>query len=104
VAERIQDERLKVTLAGARFFIAKLSLEHEAQEYDRWFMEVEEIAHHGETSKIQSSICLYYILRMHLSCLTAEFEQGFHYFVEAGKILSAILGFTTIVVISTMVL
>ncbi|MGL4620608.1 MAG: PAS domain-containing protein, partial [Chroococcidiopsis sp.] len=95
VAERVQDEPLKVILAGAKFFIAKLSLGQEAQEHNRWFMEAEEIVHHDEPSQIQFSICLYYILRMHLACLTAEFEQGFHYFVEAGKILNSVVGFTT---------
>ncbi|MBC1221195.1 AAA family ATPase [Nostoc sp. UCD121] len=95
VAEQIQDELSKVALAGAKFFIAKLALGQAAQEHDRLLRETEKIVHQGETSQIRFSICLYYILRMHLSCLTADFEQGYHYFVEAGKILNSIVGFTT---------
>ncbi|MBN3907930.1 MAG: AAA family ATPase [Nostoc sp. NMS1] len=95
VAEQIQDELSKVALAGAKFFIAKLALGQAAQEHDRLLRETEKIVHQGETSQIRFSICLYYILRMHLSCLTADFEQGCHYFVEAGKILNSIVGFTT---------
>ncbi|MEP0873070.1 AAA family ATPase [Trichocoleus desertorum AS-A10] len=95
VAEQIQDELAKVALAGAKFFIAKLTLGQAAQEHDRSLRETEKIVHQGETSQIQFSICLYYILRMHLSCLTADFEQGRYYLVEAGKILNSIVGFTT---------
>jgi PAS domain S-box-containing protein len=95
VAEQIQDELAKVALAGAKFFIAKLTLGQAAQEHDQSLRETEKIVHQGETSQIQFSICLYYILRMHLSCLTADFEQGCHYFVEAGKVLNSIIGFTT---------
>ncbi|MFN6487380.1 MULTISPECIES: AAA family ATPase [unclassified Nostoc] len=95
VAEQIQDELSRVALAGAKFFIAKLALGQAAQEHDQLLRETEKIVHQGETSQIRFSICLYYILRMHLSCLTADFEQGCHYFVEAGKILNSIVGFTT---------
>jgi PAS domain S-box-containing protein len=95
VAEQIQDELAKVALAGAKFFIAKLALGQAAQEYDQLLRGTEKIVHQGETSQIRFSICLYYILRMHLACLTADFEQGCHYFIEAGKILNSIVGFTT---------
>ncbi|MBR8833483.1 MAG: AAA family ATPase [Stigonema ocellatum SAG 48.90 = DSM 106950] len=95
VAEQIQDELAKVALAGAKFFVAKLALGQEAQEHDQLLRETEKIVHQGETSQIRFSICLYYILKMHLSCLTADFEQGCHYFVEAGKILNSVVGFTT---------
>ncbi|WP_448265683.1 PAS domain-containing protein [Nostoc sp. DSM 114159] len=95
VAKQIQDELAKVALAGAKFFIAKLALGQAAQEHEQLLRETEKIVHRGETSQIRFSICLYYILRMHLSCLTADFEQGCHYFVEAGKILNSIVGFTT---------
>ncbi|MDZ7966131.1 MAG: AAA family ATPase [Nostoc sp. DedSLP03] len=95
VVEQIQDERSRVALAGAKFFIAKLALGQASQESDRSLRETKKIVDRGETSQIRSSICLYYILRMHLSCLTADFEQGCHYFVEAGKILNSIVGFTT---------
>ncbi|MBH8577437.1 AAA family ATPase [Nostocaceae cyanobacterium CENA369] len=95
VVEQIQDERSRVALAGAKFFIAKLALGQAAQESARSLKETKKIVDRGETSQIRSSICLYYILRMHLSCLTADFEQGCHYFVEAGKILNSIVGFTT---------
>ncbi|MBD1850982.1 AAA family ATPase [Leptolyngbya sp. ST-U4] len=95
VAEQIQDELAKVALAAARFFIAKLALGQAAQEHDQLLRETEKIVHQGETSQIQFSICLYYILRMHFSCLTADFEQGRYYLVEAEKILNSIVGFTT---------
>ncbi|MBW4430471.1 MAG: AAA family ATPase [Pelatocladus maniniholoensis HA4357-MV3] len=95
VVEQIQDERSRVALAGAKFFIAKLTSGQAAQESDRSLRETKKIVDRGETSQIRSSICLYYILRMHLSCLTADFKQGCHYFVEAGKILNSIVGFTT---------
>jgi PAS domain S-box-containing protein len=95
VAEQIQDELAKVALAGAKSFIAKLALGQAIQEHNRSIWETEKIVHQGETSQIRFSICLYYILRMHLSCLTADFEQGCHYFIEAGKILNSIVGFTT---------
>jgi len=95
VAEQIQDELAKVALAGAKFFIAKLALGQAAQEHAQSLRETEKIVHQGETSQIQFSICLYYILRMHLSCLSADFEQGCYYLVEAEKILNSIVGFTT---------
>ncbi|MBV8887535.1 MAG: serine/threonine-protein kinase PknK, partial [Chroococcidiopsidaceae cyanobacterium CP_BM_RX_35] len=94
VAEQIQDELSKVALAGTKFFIVKLALGQAAQEHAQLLRETEKIVHQGETSQIRFSICLYYILRMHLSCLTADFEQGYHYFVEAGKILNSVIGFT----------
>ncbi len=95
VVEQIQDERSRVALAGAKFFITKLTLGQSAQERDRSLRETKKIVDRGETSQIRSSICLYYILRMHLSCLTADFEQGWYYLVGAEKILNSIVGFTT---------
>ncbi len=94
VAERLQDELLRVALAGAKIFVTRLGLAP-AQEDDRSFSKAEAIIRQGETSQTLLSVCLYYILRMHLACLTATFEQGYHYFIEAGKILNAVLGFTT---------
>ena len=95
VAEQIQDELLKVALAGASSFISKLTLGEDIQERRKSFMELEKIVYQGETSQMRLSLCLYYILKMHLSCLTADFEQGFHYLTEAGKILNSVVGFTT---------
>jgi PAS domain S-box-containing protein len=94
VAERFQDEVLRVALAGAKIFVTKLSL-GQTQENDRAIVEAEAIICRGETSQTLLSVCVYYILRMHLSCLTANFEQGYHYFIEAGKISNAAAGFTT---------
>ncbi len=94
VAEKIQEELFRVALAGARIFIAKLRL-GQTQEQKHSIEEAETIVRHGETSQAWLSVCLYYILRMHLACLTEDFEQGYHYFIETGKILNAVLGFTT---------
>ena len=94
VRHPIQDKLLKLALVGAKLFVAKLALE-EAQEHDRLLMEAEEIVRHGKTTQPRLSFCLYYIFRMHLSCLTADFEQGYHYFIEAGKIINSSIGLTT---------
>ena len=94
VAERLQDELLRVALAGAKVFVKKLSLA-QAQQDDRSIAEAEVIVHQGEISQTWLAVCPCYILRMHLACLTENFEQGYHYFIEAGKILNAAVGFTT---------
>ncbi|MBW4470729.1 MAG: AAA family ATPase [Stenomitos rutilans HA7619-LM2] len=93
VAEQVQDELLKVALAGAKIFVAKLL--RQVQKDDRVIVEAEEIVQQGEATQTLLSVCLYYILRMHLACLTADFERGHHYFIEAGKILNSVVGFTT---------
>lgn len=94
VAERLQDELLRVALAGAEIFVEKLSL-GQAQEDKHSIDEAEAIICQGEASQTPLSFCLDYILKMHLSCLTEDFEQGFHYFIEAGKFLNSVVGFTT---------
>ncbi|MCC5615627.1 AAA family ATPase [Nostoc sp. CHAB 5836] len=94
LAERHQEEVLRVALAGAKIFVTRLGLA-QAQEDDQSFSKAEAIIRQGETSQTLLSVCLYYILRIYLACLTANFEQGYHYFIEAGKILTAALGFTT---------
>jgi predicted ATPase/signal transduction histidine kinase len=93
VAERLQGQLLRVALAGAKIF-TKLSL-GQAQEEDQSIAEAEAIVRQGEISQAWFAVCLYYILRMHLACLTENFEQGYHYFIEAGKVLNAVGGFTT---------
>ena len=93
-AERLQDELLRVALVGAEIFVTKLS-SGQTQEDDRAIAEAETIIRQGEISQTWLAVCPYYILRMHCSCLTANFEQGYHYFIEAEKVLNAAVGFTT---------
>ncbi|MEG3858969.1 trifunctional serine/threonine-protein kinase/ATP-binding protein/sensor histidine kinase [Microcoleus sp. herbarium12] len=89
VADKIQDRTLRLSLGGADFFATKLRVE-QAREGNRWL--IEQAIDEGETSQ---ATCLYYILRMHLACLTADFEPGLYYFTEAEKILNYVVGFTT---------
>ena len=48
-----------------------------------------------ESSQIWHSVCIYYILRMHLSCLMENFEVGLNYATKAEQILSSVTGYTT---------
>lgn len=55
----------------------------------------EEVIQQGEATQAWFSVCLYYILRMHLACLDADFQAGLRCEIAASKILNAISGFTS---------
>ncbi len=95
LTEQFKDELLSIALAGAKIFTNKLCLGQDAREQDSLISEAEKIIHSGEVSQAWFAVGLYYILLMHLSCLTANFEEGLNYATKAGKILNSVVGFTT---------
>ncbi len=94
VAQKDQNELLLLALAGANIFIMNLCQEPEGKLAEALMTE-EELVDRAQTSQSLFSQCLYYILKMHLCCLTGNFDQALYYTTEAGKILSSIAGFTT---------
>ncbi|MGD1807017.1 trifunctional serine/threonine-protein kinase/ATP-binding protein/sensor histidine kinase [Dapis sp. BLCC M126] len=95
VADKVQNELVQVALATAKIFVTKLCLEQETEKGNDAMIEVEQTITRIEASQIWVSVCLYYILRMHLSCLTGNFEVGLNYLIKAKQIINYIQGFTT---------
>ncbi|WP_426559117.1 AAA family ATPase, partial [Dapis sp. BLCC M172] len=88
VADKIQNELVQVALGAAQIFVTQLCLDQEAEKAEKTITTV-------EASQIWFSVCIYYILRMHLSCITENFEVGLNYTRKAEEIISYIKGFTT---------
>ncbi len=91
-SRKIQDSVLRTSLAGAEFFVKKLSLD---EDIENSIVHIEEIIDQSERSQVGMGLVPYYILRMHISCLTADFAEGLIYTEKAEKMLNALLGFTT---------
>ena len=94
IADKIKDELLWVALAGANIFTHKLCCDR-AEQSAELITSAEKTIQQGETAQTWFSVCLYYILKMHVACLTADFEAGLRYEIAAGKALDAASGFTT---------
>ncbi|MGD1807507.1 ATP-binding sensor histidine kinase [Dapis sp. BLCC M126] len=92
VGDKIQHEIMQVILAGAKIFVTKLCQGKEAEKGDDAMIEIEKTITYVEASKISFSVCIYYILRMHLSCLTENFEIGLNYATKAKPFLNYIKG------------
>ncbi|MGB3532236.1 MAG: serine/threonine-protein kinase PknK, partial [Microcoleaceae cyanobacterium] len=95
IADKIKDKLLQTALAAAKIFITNLCLEEDTQEYNDLMIDAEKVIADGEASQTELALCLCYILRMHLCCLTANFEQGSYYRMKAESILNSVKGFTT---------
>ncbi|XGV88162.1 MAG: trifunctional serine/threonine-protein kinase/ATP-binding protein/sensor histidine kinase [Limnothrix sp. BL-A-16] len=95
VAKHTQDELLRVALAGARSFIMHLGVKQNTQTLDQEILEVEKIVQDGAASQAWLSVCLSYVLKIHLCCLKGDFQQGYDQLVETEKRMSAIGGATT---------
>ena len=100
VGEQFQDILLNVALAGARIFVTRLIEERSVSSDttdktgDRSMAIAEQVIRQGEQSQAQLTLCFYYILRMQLACLMAEFQEGYDYSIAAGKIVNSAIGFT----------
>ena len=94
VGKKDQNELLLLALAGANIFITDLCQERDGQ-VAKTLISEEELVERAKTSQSWLSLCLYYILKMHFSCLIGNFDRASYYTTEAGKILSSIAGFTT---------
>ncbi len=95
VADKIKDELVQLALAAAKVFVTKLCLDKETEKEDNSIIEVEKIIASIEASQMWFAVCIYYILRMHLCCLTENFEVGLNYAIKASKILSYVAGYPT---------
>nr|MDJ0518547.1 ATP-binding protein [Trichodesmium sp. MO_231.B1] len=95
VANRIQNELMQVVFAAGKTFVTILCLDQEAEKDNDAMIELEKMIASIEASQIWFSACLYYILRMHLSCLIRNFEVGLNYATKAEQILDSVRGFTT---------
>jgi GAF domain-containing protein len=95
VAKKVRDELLWGALAGAKIFIAELCTVQNQREANPAMTAAEKIIHRGAASQNKFSVCIYYILRIHLACLMEDFELGLNYIKKAGKILNSAIGFTT---------
>ena len=95
IADKIKDELLWISLAGAHIFTQKLCLTQIEQASSLSIVASEKTIQQGKTSQTWFGVCLYYILKMHLACLIADFEEGLQYEAAAGKILNSAIGFTT---------
>ncbi|MGK7894246.1 MAG: GAF domain-containing protein, partial [Xenococcus sp. (in: cyanobacteria)] len=95
VVDKIQDDLIQLALATAKIFVTKLCLDREAEKDNDTMIEVEKTIASVEASQIWFSVCIYYILRMHLSCITANFEVGLNYATKVEQIIGALAGYTT---------
>ncbi len=94
VADKIQDDLIQLGIAAAKIFVTKLCLDQEAKKDNDAMIEADKLIARIETSQIWFSVCLYYILRMHLSCITVSFDIGLNFLKKAEKILYCVSGYT----------
>ncbi|XZO01633.1 MAG: AAA family ATPase [Microcoleus sp.] len=94
VAQKNQNELLLVAIAAAQIYTTLLQ-QGPDKLMDCSFLSEVELIDRAKTSQSWFSLCLYYVLKMHVSCLNATFEEGFDYTTASGKIINAIPGFTT---------
>jgi len=95
MGDKIQNESVQVGLVAAKIFVTKLSLNPEVEKEDDVMIEVEKNIAYVEASQVSFSVCIYYILRMQLSCLTGNFDIGLDYLTKAGQIINYVTGYTT---------
>ncbi|NEQ41560.1 MAG: GAF domain-containing protein, partial [Okeania sp. SIO3I5] len=88
VGDKVQNEALQVTLAAAKVFITRLCLDKE----DDVMIKVEKTIAFIEASQVWGWVYFYYVLMMHLSCLTENFEVGLNYATKAEPLLNNVVG------------
>ncbi|MGL5065425.1 MAG: trifunctional serine/threonine-protein kinase/ATP-binding protein/sensor histidine kinase, partial [Microcoleus sp.] len=93
-ATKYQDETMIVAIAGANLYVRELRSSPDLVTSQQFLSEAK-LIDRAQSSQSFMSLCLYYILKMQMACLNANFEEGVYYITEASKLINAILGFTT---------
>ncbi|MEM9215217.1 MAG: ATP-binding protein [Cyanobacteria bacterium P01_F01_bin.150] len=94
ISDKLKDDLLRISLAGCHIFIRQLSVEPDAEDSNALIANPEQIIYEGEVANFWTAVSAYYILRMHLACLTGQFDQGLDYIRKAEKVLNGSSGST----------
>ncbi len=92
ISEKLKDDMLSISIAGAKIFTMHLSPLQYGQKQTTELTKAFDIISQGEASQSWITTCAYYVMRMQLACVTGNFEEGFEYIQKAKRVLNAITG------------
>ncbi|NEO88612.1 MAG: GAF domain-containing protein [Spirulina sp. SIO3F2] len=98
IAKQIQNDLLSSVLVACQFFVRTFLTTQNEQEGERLesssFPEEQTWIEDCERAQAYLPLGIYYILQIHASCLTQNYDRGIGYAIKAGQVLPACAGST----------